>query len=393
MNNKYDESFYRGILTKIREWYEADGDGCEEFYDFIQKVRSGHIGRDNVKNIAFSASDIGLTAWQSRRFLDYIKENKDLHSVFTDIENQKQKDSEEIKHTIKEASIRKIDPYVFLEEAIRQQEFKYDVEKPQKNNVKITLRPDSNGYMVALADLHFGSPWVSYPLMIDACRLLEKYGINIILLGDLRQNFIRNIKNNYMPVTEQSITPQQQFLFAINLIRHWIDLGLLKLLVRGNHDMRESLLTGMDFFNAIDWTIPVLHNRCEVTVCYGGQEWSGVVTHKEDGRSESNPNHAAGKALRNKYPSATFIINAHYHMPGYQEIPYDGRMVPLIQLGCFNQDDIYSRTTFGNKPFIFCPILKFVPGVDTPLYFRGFYRTNEDGSSINGYEKLMGEKC
>lgn len=385
MSKTNNLNFYLSLLVKTKDYL-----GGEDFDDFIFRVRGGLIGRITIKKIIFEATDFKLSTWHGRSILRYIKDHyEQLINIGFNKEVTTEKNKTEDKG-VEFSILKKIDPYKFLEEAARQQEFKCDVENPESNVAKITLSEKSGGYMVALADLHFGNPWTNYPLIIEICRFLESHGINIIIAGDLRQNFLRPIKGNYLPVAEQSITPHQQLLFSVNLVRHWIEIGILKLLVRGNHDMRDVLATGTDFFNAIDWTIPVYHNRCEVIVKYGGCEWLGVVTHKENGRSENNPNFSAAKSLKNKYPYATFIINAHYHVPGYQEISYNGRMIPLIQLGCFNQDDTYSRTSFGSKPFIFCPILKFVPGLDTPLYFRGLYQTHENGSSINGYEKLMG---
>lgn len=282
---------------------------------------------------------------------------------------------------VKKIEIYKIDPQKFLDEAIRRQDFNKEVDSRSTSiEIEVELKKSPDGDyadFIALGDLHFGDWWTDYRSLSNVLKEVKEKDYNIAFLGDQKNHFLQEIKGNFIPVLNQILTPEQQVIWSVNLFREFIERKQILVIIEGNHDKRPALKTGIDFMKIIDWTVPIMHNRCMLTVKFGGRSWKGLLSHKEGSSSQWNVNHAASKALRMKYPRVDFIVTAHTHVPGYQEVAYDGKMVPLIQLGTFNSDSDYAKSVFGsNDSFIYYPILRFDPNLESPLYFRGFYYPN-----------------
>jgi hypothetical protein len=242
--------------------------------------------------------------------------------------------------------------------------------------IELELREDGFGRLVGLADIHFANSWADYTSLGSAHKYIERERIKILFIGDGKDNFLRPIKGNYVPVYNQLFTPEQQEIWTYNLYKRWVLKGLLGGIVTGNHDYRNFLYTGVRPSATWEIDVPIRHNRCEVVIKCGDAEYRGMAIHKEQGNSQWNKTHAAGKTLRMNYPWAEFVFTAHTHVPEYRETAYMGRHIPLIQLGTFNIENFYSQTAFGDTPFISYPILMFDSDkkrTPTPFVCKGFY--------------------
>jgi hypothetical protein len=271
-----------------------------------------------------------------------------------------------------------VDPHEMIVEAKRRKEFNSTIDPQESGKMVIELEPRDDGFgrIVVFADAHFGNCWTDYESLWKAHTYGEKERIKILYLGDAKDNFLRPIKGNYVPVYNQLFTPEQQEIWTYNLFKRWVLKGLLGGIVTGNHDMRNFLYTGVRPSATWEIDIPVRHNRCEVVIKCGDATYRGMAIHKEQGNSQWNKTHAAGKTLRMNYPWAEFVFTAHTHVPEYRETAYMGRHIPLIQLGTFNIDNFYSQTAFGDTPFISYPILMFDSDkkrTPTPFICKGFY--------------------
>jgi len=328
----------------------------DEIYDLIVNQR---IGRYKLMEY------LQIGEKRARTIINYYKSLK---------ENKENNSEEKIMDNIE---IYKVDPEKIIDEAIHRQKFNNEIE-PIDNSLEATveLNETSDGIaeFLAIGDIHFGNAWTDYESLSLVYKLIKMKNYNVVFLGDQRESFIREIKGNYIPVLSQILTPQQQLIWAVNTYRELIERKQLKLIVEGNHDKRSHLVTGQNYMNLINWNVPIKHNRCYLTVKFKGREWKGVLVHKEQwGGAQFNATNGGSKGLRMKYPWADFIVTAHTHVPGYQEVAYNGKLVPIIQIGCFDYNADYALTAYGSNSFIYYPVLKFDPDLPTPLYDRGFY--------------------
>jgi len=196
-------------------------------------------------------------------------------------------------------------------------------------------------------DWHLGSRFVAYKtfralldLVIDTPRFY--WG----LFGDLADNF----PLDWMPpAIMQVIQPMHQWRLIQVVAQKLMDEKKVLFAFWGNHNHFSEKKTGEDPEVPV-WRgrVPYFHGKGVVTLRVGkeyetAEQYIIYGGHKLRGNSQYNTNHPQVKALLWDVPQADFIISAHTHNFGYQEVVHHeqaflaglhkNRIAHLVQIG------------------------------------------------------------
>jgi len=163
-----------------------------------------------------------------------------------------------------------------------------------------------------VGDLHFGGNGVDYPKAFRDAEIIRRTpGMYAVLCGADLDNWIVTKLIHYQ--MDQQLTVDDQWA----LFRRWLRIigPKLRLVVRGNHDAWNWLLTGVDYMRDVVASIcpSCIYDTddCRVSVRIKDTEWPGRVRHKWWGRSQYNPTHGAEKLM--KWDGGTWVWDAGAH--------------------------------------------------------------------------------
>jgi predicted MPP superfamily phosphohydrolase len=109
--------------------------------------------------------------------------------------------------------------------------------------VKKTLKPNKEFNIVCLNDWHLGSHAVNHDLLAKITNFIDcnRDNTRILLNGDLFHNINKHSKGS---MSDQCMTPQEQFDWAVEIFKPYAD--LIDGVVLGNHDIRTENETEID---------------------------------------------------------------------------------------------------------------------------------------------------
>ena len=224
------------------------------------------------------------------------------------------------------------------------QELKAKLETSQVNaSAKL---PDSDIVLI-LGCMHLGNAGVDYDFFQELTDIIKEHKLRFIMAGDDIDWFFTNFYNA-LPVHEQVLTPDEQFLF----LEQWLqEVGeYLVCSCWGNHDYRLEALTGLKFFDRLKSRFaPYFNGIGKLHLSVGKQKYEIVLTHKAPGYSTFNPLHGLFNLSR-RIVDADLFIGGHTHDSARGKWRVREKKVLSIKASTLIKNDIYAERhfTFGH---------------------------------------------
>lgn len=174
----------------------------------------------------------------------------------------------------------------------------------------------------AVGDMHLGSRFVCYSdFKVAVERMLDTPRVYWGVHGDDCEGFDPSFRNAY-PVLNQLVQPKIQRLLDRRLLEMLHERGRLLYGCAGTQAHGVVATIGQDLVQDEYQRLHVWYwvGKAIWILEVGEQEYVFMVGHRLPGTSIYNPNHAQMRALLYDCPVADFIISAHTHAYGYQEI-------------------------------------------------------------------------
>lgn len=244
---------------------------------------------------------------------------------------------------------------------------------PLITSQEVRIETDRPIALIASADWHIGSRWVSYGSFRKFFeRALETPRAYWGLHGDLVDSFLPSFRHAE-PVLDQVIGPKFQRRLVAFLVKRLAENGRLLYGCGGHHEGFATRAIGEDLFAEVfrKYKVPYFRGKGVLRLFVGEQRYILGVAHQWPGNSMWNLTHGAGRALRFDLPNADLILGGHRHSYACMELRHhelareSGGDVPsvtyLVSIGSPKEGpEPYSITYWSRGVFVW-PIFVLYP--------------------------------
>lgn len=250
--------------------------------------------------------------------------------------------------------------------------------------------------LVAMSDLHLGSPACAYDILREHIDLiLGDSRFRVLKGGDWADNFNPNFPSA-IPVAGQTVSPMLQKLWVEKIMQDMQ--GQIVAAVGGNHDLMDERKTGIssEYFILRNMPFPYLKYGGLVTLKVGSQYYEILWKHNYQGNSYINPFNSH-RRLRMLWGRADICVLEHLHSPATSiseegGLAVNGSKTAInIRAGAYKQADEFAIDKF--RPGIISPTTTVLfPDRKKMVVFTGMDALIDAQTYLNGLEAKGGTK-
>jgi UDP-2,3-diacylglucosamine pyrophosphatase LpxH len=245
-----------------------------------------------------------------------------------------------------------LQPTTFDEELQRMKELQKQREPLQIWKDEVDIQVDTGRlpyfFLMPLSDLHIGSEHTDYHQLEKYLKVIDRYPIYTVPLGDLG-DFFGPFKYP-TGMAEDVVNADAQLMTLRNFFLQYKEKILCA--VTGNHDDWIYKTAGVEPYRWLveDLNIPLLNSGGLLNLEVNGVKYKILLYHAISKYNSSfNPTHA-GKRMLELHRDADIVVSGDKHRFGMEKLTHRDKKPYIIQLGTFKTEDSYGRRSYGMAP-------------------------------------------
>jgi predicted phosphodiesterase len=317
-------------------------------------------------------------------YLDFIMQSEpnqtyEHYARKMEIEFKKMFSSEKIRNKLRRKKVKYVnqknaqerDVGELLKTLIESQKKLQDFDDRQ-TEVSIEIDDDKPIGIVFSGDQHIGSLYTDHEQMIKDYEVIKNIdGLYVILMGDLRDNYIT--RSHAGGSFEQAFTANNQAIVAEHVIEEYLSEKTLVVL-KGNHDAWSVKETGEDFIQYLARKIgkPFLWYGGEIKINLNGANYLIHAHHTHRNHSSLNTTNSQRNLFNNTHADVIALGHLHFNEV-HNKSGGKNKDTIWIRSGSYKIQDDYGQYLGGLKGDSRLPMVILYPKEKKLLPFRDMY--------------------